>query len=107
LHLSAESYLLRSLFCLRSTGWSTTTDEDHTHEQENNDRRKLQDRDPELLFGVPEDTEQTDDANREEEHNDPDSDVYLSSSAPPLDCKTSDDEFEWKDDGLNEVSGDS
>lgn len=85
---------------LRSVGRSTTADEDHTHEQEDHDRRKLQDRNPEFFFGVSHDTEQTDNADSDEEYDDPDSDVDILSPFPPLDRKTSDNKFEWKNDSL-------
>jgi hypothetical protein len=91
-------------FCLRSAGWSTTTDKDDAHEQKDDNCRKLQNGYPELFFGISHDTKQADDADSDEEYNDPDCDVYFSSPAPPLDCETSDDEFEWKHDSLGYVS---
>ena len=33
--------------------------------------------------------------------------MYISSPIPPLDCETSDDELERKDDGLNQLSVDN
>lgn len=81
---------------LLSVGWTTATDEDNAHEQEDDDRGELQDRDPELLFGVSENTKQADDADCEEEHDNPDGNVYVSSAFPPLDGETSNDEFERK-----------
>lgn len=89
--------------CLRSARGSTTTDEDHTHEEEDNDRRELQDRDPELFFGVSHDTEQADNADGDEEYNDPDRDVYLLSPRPPLDRKTGNNEFERKNNSLYDM----
>jgi hypothetical protein len=86
--------------CLLSVGWSTAADEDHTHEKEDDNCRKLQDGNPEFFFGVSHDTEQADNADGEEEHNDPNGDVHILSPFPPLDRKTSDNEFEWKDDSL-------
>ena len=89
--------------CLLSTGWATTADEDNTHEEEDDDGRELQDRDPELLFGVSENTKQADDADCEEENDDPDGNVYVSSPLPPLHGETSNDEFEWKNNSLPEI----
>lgn len=65
--VSAGYRVVKCGSCLLSVGWSTATDEDHTHEQENNDRRELQNRDPEFLFGIPKNTKQADDADCEEE----------------------------------------
>lgn len=86
--------------CLLSVGWTTTAYEDDTHEQEDDNRGKLQNRDPELLLSVSEDTEQADDADCEEENDNPNGDVDVSGSLPPLDGETSNDEFEWKNDSL-------
>ena len=60
--------------------------EDNAHEEENYNRRKLQDRNPKFFFGVSHDTEQADNADGDEEYNDPDADVYILSPRPPLDC---------------------
>ena len=81
--------VLRLWICLLSTGWSAAADENQAHEQEYDDRRKLQNGHPEFFFCVSHDTKQADDADSNEEYDDPDGDVYFSSPAPPLDCEAS------------------